>query len=174
MNGQTIVIDPDKTKVKHGPLAAGQQVKVEGYLKSDGTFVARQVKVKAGAASPEPSAVPTPEATPTVTPTEEPTASPSPSAVPTVSPEPEIQYVGTFTLRGTITAVNDDSIELNGQTIMITDDTNVRVKGDLKAGQRVLVKGGITTEGELVGRNVTRQHDWFFVAFWRWLKDFWS
>lgn len=186
VNGQAIVIDPNKTKVKHGPLAAGQEVKIEGFLKSDGTFVAKQVKVKAGAsASPEPSASPStaptseptvepsPVLTPAVTPTADPSASPSPSPTPTATTTPEAQYIGSFNLRGKITAKDDDSIVVNGQTILITDDTKLKVKGGLEVGKTVSVKGGITTEGELVAKNVNRQNG-FFGRFWDWCKGFWS
>ncbi|MCY4109895.1 MAG: DUF5666 domain-containing protein [Chloroflexi bacterium] len=135
VDGRKIVLDanvvPDPVVL--GKPGVGVHVRIRGIPMADGTVVLLELQTLPDKATQTPSPTPTPSQTPTPEPS--PTAAPEPDE--TATPKPE------FEISGSITAITDSSIEVDGRTIDIAKllDTGAVSLESLEVGVMVQVIG---------------------------------
>ena len=131
--------------VSQESLEVGATVEVSGYVRPGNILVAVSLAIQAPETE---SDTVDPEATPEADTTETPT--------PAVTPPAEVAPV---TLEGVLTAVNDQSVEIDGQTVIVVaegQDATV-VEGVIEVGATASVTASPREDGALVATNITIQ-----------------
>ena len=153
VDGRTIDIGKllETGVVSQESLEVGAMVEVAGYVRPGNILVAvsllvREPETESDTEDPEATPTPDPDATETPTPTVTPSDTPPAEAIP-------------VTLEGILTAVNEQSVEIDGQTVIVVvegEDATV-VEGAIEVGAAARITALPREDGALVASNIVIQ-----------------
>lgn len=130
-------------------LELGTNVEVKGYVQPGNVLTATEITLKDSqpeSGAEDPSATPDPESTTTADPTLAPSETPTPVA-------------NQVTIKGVLTAADETSIEIDGQTITVVvggaDATDI--EGNIEVGATASVSVVLQEDGTLVAASITIQ-----------------
>ncbi len=151
VDGRTIDIGKllETGAVSQESLEVGAAVEVTGYVRPGNVLVAVSLVIHApetGSDTVDPEATPDPDTSETPTPTVTPSDTPLTDATP-------------VTLEGVLTAVNEQSVEIDGQTVIVVvegEDATV-VEGVIEVGAAASITASPREDGALVATSIIIQ-----------------